>query len=73
MRNYWKKVLDQSVYYLEQKQKHLNVIQELTSNTFMPQRDFDSLKEDFASLKNNVDNLSTKINAMSHRSLSDEN
>lgn len=63
------KVIDHSLYLLNQKYNHLDAIQKLAANTPIAQKDYDELVQNLDSLSKDVANLSKKLDDLSFRSL----
>ena len=63
------KVIDQTLYLLNQKHNHLQAMHKIAADTPISQRDYDELVEAHRSLTNNLDNLGKKLNSISFRSL----
>ena len=63
------KVIDHSLYLLQQKANHLDAMQRLAADTPISQRDYDNLVASHRSLTNDVQILSEKLNNLSYRSL----
>jgi hypothetical protein len=63
------KTIDHSLYLLDQKRSHLDAVRKLAANTSISEKDYDSLREEFCSLKKSIDDLSGRIEDLSYRSL----
>jgi len=66
------KVVDHTLYLLDQKYRHLEAIQKLAANTPISETNYDDLIEKHRSLVNDVNNLSKKLNDFSSISLSNK-
>lgn len=64
------KLVDQSIYLLDQKRNHLEAVQRIASNTPIMDMDYDTLRQEVSSLKSSADNLSNALDKLAHRSLS---
>lgn len=65
------KIMDHSLYLLNQKYSHLDSIQKLAADTPISQRDYDDLVKSCRSLSNDINNLAKKLDSMKERSLFD--
>jgi DNA-binding transcriptional regulator GbsR (MarR family) len=66
------KVVDHTLYLLDQKYRHLEAIQKLAVNTPISETNYDDLVEKHRSLVNDVNSLSKKLNDISSISLSNK-
>lgn len=63
------KTIDYSLYLLNQKHSHLDAIQKLAADTSISQKDYDELVENYHSLKNDLKDLSKRLDNLKERSL----
>ena len=65
------KIMDHSLYLLNQKYSHLDAIQKLAADTPISQRDYDDLVKSHRSLSNDINELAKKLDSLKERSLFD--
>ena len=63
------KIIDNSLYLMDQKYRHLDAIQKVAAETDITQGDYNDLVEKHRSLVNDVNDLSKRLDNLSHRSL----